>query len=177
MPKLRTALFAAILTFASVAAANAATKYNWSFTDQNGQPAGSGTLEMSFNIIATKMTGTLYGQKITFYQNKEKDWRGPIPNGVNIHCNNPVPGESTLQNVPNTTGANYTYDDIYNFENGVTYVGGILISTGKGPTLKFYIIGRDNSNYDINTKTNFFSILPDGSYVSNDGVFAVTPAP
>jgi hypothetical protein len=153
-----------------------ATTYDWSFTDQNGAAAGKGTLDMTDNVVVTKMTGTLYGSAINFYPNKPVAWTS-APRGVTLDSNDPVPGETTAQNVPNTTGANYSYDDIYNFENGVTYVGGILISTGSGSTLRVYVITRDNSNYDITTPTDFFSINKDGSYSSNNGTFTVTVGP
>ncbi len=156
-------------------AADAGTKYNWTFTDQNGTAAGSGTLEMLDNIIVTDMTGTLYGKKITFYQNRSKASSSPPKNGLNIQLDNPVPGESQVVAVPNTTGANYGFDDIYDFNNGVTYYGGLLISTGSGSTLRVYIITRDSQNYDITTPTDFFSIDPNGTYEPNNGTFTVSP--
>lgn len=174
MVTFKNALLGAVLALGSFVAmsANAAT-YNWTFTDQNGQAAGSGKLETSDNIVVTGMSGTLYGKKITFYPNKPQAWTTPIPNGLRIDVNTPVPGQSLNQNVPNTTGANVAYDDIYDFANGVTYVGGIMISTGSGATLRVYFITRDNQTYDINTPTDFFSINSDGSYASNNGTFTV----
>jgi hypothetical protein len=174
------AIIGAALAVASVLAAvpanAAATVYNWSFTDQSSTVVGSGTLEMTDNIVVTSMKGNLYGQKIQFYPNKPKPWTSPIPNGLNIQTSNPVPGESQVVGVPNTTGANVGYDDIYDFNNGVTYVGGLLITTGKGKTLRCYFITRDSQTYDLSTPTDFFSINPDGSYSSNNGTFTVTAA-
>jgi hypothetical protein len=156
-------------------AAHASPKYNWTFTDQNGTAAGSGTLEMLNNLIVTEMTGTLYGKSITFYPNKTLPWTTPVKNGLHIQVNNPVLGESQVIGVPNTTGANYGFDDIYDFNDGVTYYGGILISTGSGSTLRVYIITRDSPTYDISTPTDFFSIDSNGTYEPNNGVFTISP--
>jgi hypothetical protein len=170
------AALAVASVLAAVPANAAATIYNWSFTDQSSTVVGSGTLEMTDNIVVTSMKGTLYGQKIQFYQNKPKPWTSPIPNNLNIQTSNPVPGESQVVGVPNSGGANDGYDDIYDFNNGVTYFGGLLISTGKGPSLTLYFITRDSQNYDINTPTDFFTFPPNGAYGSNNGTFTVTAA-
>src|SRR3974390_2371734 len=53
---------------------------------------------------------------------------------------------NTLQDVPNTTGANYNYDDVYNpTANPGTGadVDGILVSTGAGASKTYYEISVD----------------------------------
>ena len=172
------ALFGGILALSSVtsSAANATTTYNWSFVDQSSNQIGNGTLTTVNNIVVTGMKGTLNGQKITFYQNKPTPWT-KTPNNLNLQINNPVPGVTQVVNIPNTTGANIGYDDIYDFNNGVTYFGGLCISTGKGASLRVSFLTRDSQAYDINTPTDIFSVNPDGSYSQIEGTFSVTPIP
>ena len=172
------ALLAGALVALSATAAQAATwQYNWTFKDQSNAVIGSGTLNMTDNIVVSAMAGTINGQKITFYPNKPKSWPKPPPNGLNIQTSNPLPGTSQIVGVPNTGGANVGYDDIYNFNDGVTYYGGIAVSTGKTATLRVYFITRDAQNHDINTPTDLFSINPNGSYSQVEGSFSVTAVP
>ena len=163
--------------FGATAAKAATWQYDWTFKDQSNTVIGSGTLNMTDNIVVSAMAGTINGQKITFYPNHPKPWAKAPPNGLNIQTSNPVPGTSQIVNVPNTTGANVGYDDIYNFNDGVTYYGGIAVSTGKAATLRVYFLTRDSQNHDINTPTDLFSINPNGSYSQVEGTFSVTAIP
>jgi hypothetical protein len=171
------AMIGAALTVASVLAAvpaNAGTKYNWSFTDQSSTVVGSGTLEMTDNIIITKMTGNLFGKKILFYPNKPNPWTTPVPNGLHIETNNPVPGNSQV--VGFDGGLNTGYDDIYNFNDGITYYGGIFLSTGTGAGLQEFEFARDSANYTLATPTDLLTFTG-GWYTTDEGTFTVTAAP
>src|SRR5262249_12942924 len=125
-------LAGALVALSAVSAEAATYQYNWVFKDQNNVQIAQGQLNMTDNIVVSAMVGAVGIQKITFYPNKPKPWPKAPPNGLNIQTSNPVPGNSQIVNVPNTTGANYGYDDIYSFNDGVTYYGGIAFSTGKG---------------------------------------------
>jgi hypothetical protein len=51
-------------------------------------------------------------------------------------------------------------------------VGGLLVSTGTGAGQRFYDISLDSPGA---SSVDFFSINPDGSYLFDNGTFAVRP--
>ncbi len=154
----------------------AVEKLNWTFTDANGV-VGSGAMRVNTQTgVVLSMSGTYEGKNIIF--SSVTDNKSGIINGYHYsyHPNDPA-GYNTLQGVPNTTGANYTYDDIYNTTlNPGTGVdpAGILVSTGAGKTKTYYDISLD---YSGASQVDFFSIANDGqgTYVEDEGTFSTSP--
>jgi Ca2+-binding RTX toxin-like protein len=146
----------------------AVEKLTWTFTDDNGVVEGSGYMNVNTKTgVVVGMTGTYEGKAIHF---------SPITDhATGYNPNDPSPGFNTLHGVPNTGGADYIYDDVYNPTanpgTGVD-VNGILVNTGSGATKTYYDISLD---YTGASHVDFFSIDPHGSYVMNEGTFTTTP--
>jgi hypothetical protein len=134
----------------------AATTLDWTFAGTN---TGSGELiyDQSTGVISA-LTGTYDGQALTFI-------------GLNdpLVQSNSSTGMSTYQNVPNTGGANYVFNDLYPLQsNGAG--GGILASTGTGASeVVYWLYGNGNS-------IEFFHIVttPSYAYVDDYGTFSAT---
>lgn len=152
----------------------AVEKLDWTFTDANGVQ-GSGVMRVNTQSgVVLSMSGTYEGKSIIF--SSVTDNKSGKINGYSYsyHPDDPA-GYNTLQGVPNTTGANYTYDDIYsttlNPGTGVDY-SGILVSTGAGKTKTYYDISLD---YPGASAVDFFSETPTGGYVEDEGTFSTSP--
>jgi Ca2+-binding RTX toxin-like protein len=147
---------------------NTVEKFTWTFTDDNGVVEGSGYMNVNTKTgVVVGMTGTYEGEAIHF---------SPITDHApGYNPNAPSPGYNTLHGVPNTGGADYIYDDVYNpTANPGTGVDvyGILVNTGSGANKTFYDISLD---YPGASQVDFFSIAKDGSYVKNEGTLTTTP--
>src|SRR5580698_10271824 len=105
--------FLAAIFMIGASSANAAT-YTWDFTS-NSSTSASGSLTVDTNDDVTALTGNVGGQAIT-----------------NFFANPNFPGTATLAPVPNTGGANFTYDDFFDHTTNAVTIFGILFSTGAG---------------------------------------------
>jgi PEP-CTERM motif len=127
---------------------------NWSF---NGTNTGSGSFTYDDTSgLVSSFTGSYNGNALTF-------WDASTP-PVQVSGSNLV-----YHSVPNTNGADYIFDDLFPFT-----VGGLLVSTGSGAGQRFYDISLDFAGA---TNVDFFSINPDGSYLPDNGTFAVAAVP
>jgi hypothetical protein len=131
---------------------------SWTFTD-GGSNSGSGafTYDSSTGLVSA-FSGQYDGASLTFWNSSDAP---PVQNQGG--------GQMTYPGVPNTGGANYTFDDFFAFT-----VEGLLASTGTGAAQRFYDISLDTPGA---TSVDFFSINPDGSYRIDNGTFAVAAVP
>jgi len=131
-----------------------ATTVDWTFAGTN-DGAGQITYDQSTGVVSS-LTGHYDGKALTFISLTD-----PIPG---VDPNDPITGLSTYQNVPNTGGANYTYDDLFP-QTLSNYA--ILASTGSGANEVVYALNVDGSGF------NFFNIVtsPSYAYVEDDGTF------
>lgn len=145
--------------------------HTWTFTDATGQ-IGSGNIYLYDNVLVTRMTGTINGQRITFCPNGPTASFCPLRQWTDV--NDPAKGQTTIQNPPNAGGANYTYDDIYVFSgNGSGFTGldtdGLVFSTGSVRSttnpLRVYNLFVDSLN---NAQADLFS-----NQTSDEGTFTV----
>jgi hypothetical protein len=147
-------IISCVMGFAS---ANASTVTdNWSFS---GTYTGSGTLTYDSSTgIVSALTGNYNGQALSFIS-----LTSPL-------VNQNGPGLSTYQGVPNTGGANYTFDDLFP-QTLPTHA--ILASAGSGSNEIVYALNVDNNGF------NFFHIVttPSYAYVEDDGTFTVAAVP
>jgi hypothetical protein len=142
------------MTFASAAGASTVTDI-WTFSD-GGSNTGIGSFSYeSTTGLVSSFTGNYDGNALTFWD------ASTAPVQINGS------GQLVYHGVPNTGGADFIFDDLYPFT-----VPGLLVSTGSGAGQRFYAISLDSP---AASSVDFFSINPDGSYVVDDGTFAVHP--
>ena len=142
------------LTFASAADAATVTD-TWTFSD-GGSNTGNGSFTYdSTTGLVSSFNGNYDGNALTFWD------ASTAPIQINGS------GQLVYHGVPNTSGADFIFDDLYPFT-----VGGLLVSTGSGAGQRFYDISLDSPGA---SSVDFFSINPDGSYLFDNGTFAVRP--
>lgn len=147
--------FLGILALGFTSAANATIiTDSWSF---NGTKAGSGSFTYDDTSgLVSSFAGNYNGNALTFWDGS----KSPVQvNGSDL----------VYHGVPNTHGADYAFDDLFPFTKG-----GLLVSTGSGAGQRFYDISLDFTGA---TNVDFFSINPDGSYLPDNGTFAVAAVP
>lgn len=158
---LASAAVAAVLAASGVANA---TTVDWSFSGTN---MGSGMMTYdSTTGLVSAFSGTYDGQTLAFVSLTAD------PNNSSAQVNYNGPELSTYQNVPNTGGANYTFDDLFP-QTAASYA--ILASTGTGANEIVYELfynGPSASDY------MFFNIVtqPSYHYVEDAGTFTVSGA-
>ncbi len=151
-------LSTALISF--VPSANAAT-YDWDFTSTSSGLSASGEFTVNASDDVTSLSGNVGGQAITFYTN---------PN---------FPSTATYHGVPNTGGADYIYDDYFNYATNAVSIYGILMSVGSGTNEVFYDLSVDNG--PPSSSADLFSITKSGDYVTDEGTLSsnlvATPLP
>jgi hypothetical protein len=149
------AAFLGILALGFTSAANATIiTDSWTFSGTN---TGSGSFKYDDTSgLVSSFTGNYNGNALTFWDAS----MAPVQaNGGNL----------VYHGVPNTNGADYIFDNLFPFT-----VGGLLVSTGSDAGQRFYNISLD---YAGASQVDFFSINPDGSYLRDNGTFAVAAVP
>jgi hypothetical protein len=134
----------------------------WTFSgaDLGNLGSGSITYDTSSGLVSD-LTGSLNGNAITFISLND-----PIPG---INQNAPGPGFSTYHGVPNSGGADFTYDDLY--PQTLTSAA-ILFSTGSGAAETVYEIEvGPNPGYNL----RYFT--PQQDLVLDYGAFTVSAVP
>ncbi|WP_375390759.1 PEPxxWA-CTERM sorting domain-containing protein [uncultured Sphingomonas sp.] len=159
---IRTVWIGALIALATTTSAHAATTLSWSFAGTN---TGSGQLTYDDPTdVVTAFSGAYAGGSValvSFTSDPNNPGAQIEPNGGGLY---------TYRAVPNTGGANYTFDGLFH----QTYANrGYLVSTGTGANERVYVLNVDH-NSDGADQFNFFSINPDGSYRQDFGTFATS---
>jgi len=172
-------LFAAVLAAGAAAAASAsAVTLDWTVS---GPATGSGKMVVNEqNDLVTGFTGHIDGLVVTFYP-LGYDKAGPKGSHYSFHPNDPGPGFNTIQDVPNTTGLNLTYDDYYGYDilapnyavNGPGVdSAGLLFSTGRSTSEVFYNPFVDQAGF-----VDFYSSISGGEEATFTVTFPGAAAP
>ena len=99
---------------------------NWSFsgTDPSGNPVtGSGKLTITNTGLVVKMNGKINGKGLTLYACPGNG----KPADTIVLNNDPEDGQCTIHGVPNTGGADYIFDSIYNVSTDPTGVDFVIL--------------------------------------------------
>ncbi len=184
----RTSVFAAIVAGslalgASVAGANQSAVYNWTFTDLNNNPVGSGTMSVAWNDEVYAVTGSINGVPVHVISNfVPGSGQQLLPNGMTVSYANPVPGMATW----NLNGLIYeTFDNLVQLGcGGPTYVGGIAMYSVRPSTA--YEFEQDSGIQTATSNGNTISCSygnnivdlwtskSDGTYTETQGTLTLT---